>query len=103
MSTYTPDEWVLIEIKPKDSASFEKILACWYGGFAGSNSWKLSSGNLEAYIEGGFIVFPQESGSIYKCSKDTQRMGGYLSSVYSDLKKSAESAGAKLEITKYVL
>ena len=45
MSTYTPDLWVILEFKEKDSEEVNrKVLASWYGGYAGSDSWKLSSG-----------------------------------------------------------
>lgn len=44
MSTYTPDKFVLIDYgtdyPPKERYA---VLAGFYGGFAGSNSWKRSS------------------------------------------------------------
>ncbi len=89
MSEYTPDAWVIVEVKSKEHGTIKKILAGWYGG---SNSWKLSSGNLTEYVDGDYIVFPQESGSVYRCHKDAQRMTGYTAQIYAGFVKTiAES------------
>ena len=43
MSTYTPDKFVLIDYSPVYPPKERyAILAGFYGGFAGSNSWKRS-------------------------------------------------------------
>ena len=81
---YTPDAWVLVEIKSQEFGDSKKIFAGWYGGYCGSDSWKLSSGNLEMFEDGEFLVFPQESGSTYRCHKGCQRMTGYMSQVWSN-------------------
>lgn len=103
MSVYIPDCWVLIEIKSEEYGTIRKILAGWYGGYAGTDSWKLSSGNLQEYVEDDFIVFPQESGSIYRCHKNSQRMSVYLNTIFNNFKNTAKDVGATIEIIKYVL
>lgn len=95
---YTPDRWVMIEINSKENGKIRKILASYYGGFAGSDSWKLSSGNTSVIDKGEFYEFPQESGSAYKCYKTCIGMSNYTSGVYagwikalSDMDNSATS------------
>jgi len=84
MSIYTPDAWVLVEIKSKEYGDSKKIFAGWYGGYLGSDSWKLSSGNASMTEDGEYLVFPQASGSTYRCHKNCQRMTGYMSSIWAN-------------------
>lgn len=68
MSTYVPDVWVIVKITVADEAPIYKILAGWYGGFAGSNSWKLSSGIASIEVDPDFpeqTHYHQASGSTY--------------------------------------
>jgi hypothetical protein len=45
MSTYTPDRWIVVKLTKRDTGeTINKVLAGWYGGFAGADSWKLNSG-----------------------------------------------------------
>jgi len=83
MSIYTPDAWGLVEIKSKEYGDRHKIFAGWYGGYLNGDSWQLSSGNTDMYEEGEFLVFPQASGSIYRCHKECQRMTGYMNSLWN--------------------
>ena len=67
MSTYTPDKFVLIDYgtdyPPKGRYS---ILAGFYGGFAGSNSWKRSSSIASVeVVDDKQIVATTYSGSKY--------------------------------------
>ena len=81
MSTYHPDKWVMLKITSKEHGVCYKVLASWYGGFGGSNSWKLSSGTKSANIadigEGGWVDFPQESNSTYTCFLDSYGTSAY--------------------------
>ena len=62
MNNYRPDAWVLVDLTHKDE-TVRKIFAGWYGGYAGSDSWKLSSQNLEVKDMGDHYEFLQLSGS----------------------------------------
>lgn len=101
MSKYIPDAWVLVEINSKEYGKIRKILAGWYGGYCGSDEWKLSSGNLAEYTENGFIVFPQESGSFYYCHPDCQRMTGLMGSIFNRFVTQFKEVGASIEIIEY--
>jgi len=41
MSDYYPDRWVVVKIGEEN---LYKVFACWYGGYARGDSWKLNSG-----------------------------------------------------------
>lgn len=86
MSEYNPDKWVVVELKtPKET--LYKVLASWYGGYAGNDSWKLSSGIKDVKtIENGY-AFHNYSGSVYNCHKDGYGMNMYTAGIFSSLEK----------------
>ena len=82
MSDYTPDRWVMLEITGLGSKPIRKIFAGWYGGYLGSDSWKLNSGVTNIRIDDlGHYEFDGQSGSTYYCHVNTQGMTGYMFSV----------------------
>lgn len=83
MNTYTPDAWEIVLIDSIKHGKIYKILAGWYGGYMGSDSWKLSSGIESIAIEGDVFVMPQSSGSVYELHKDTNRMSSYMGMTYA--------------------
>ena len=88
MSEYTPDKWVVIEIA-MEGTTVQRILSSWYGGFAGSNSWRLSSGITEVEeLEDSYII-KNESGSVYTCFKGRYGMSAYAMSILESFKKQA--------------
>ena len=88
MSEYTPDCWVVIEIAA-DNTTVQRILSSWYGGFAGSNSWRLSSGITEVEeLEDSYII-KNESGSVYTCYKRRYGVSSYTARILEDFKKQA--------------
>ena len=76
MTEYFPDRWVVVEIATPDSTT-QKVLASWCGGFAGADECRLSSGITEAVENEGHYLFHNESGSIYKCFKESRGMSAY--------------------------
>lgn len=83
MSTYHPDRWVLVEIDSPAHGKITKVMASWYGGYLGSDSWKMSSGvNKITQTPEGY-EFINDSGSVYFCHKDAYGMSGYTGSVYA--------------------
>lgn len=90
MSIYTPDLWVVVEID-YDGEITKKVLASWYGGYLGSDSWKLSSGITKVTEYADRYEFLNHSGSVYICYKTVWGMSGYTSGVYNDLFSRAEA------------
>ena len=86
MSEYTPDKWVVIEID-YGQEKIQKILSSWYGGWAGSDSWRLSSGitGVEE-LEDSYII-KNESGSVYTCYKRRYGVSSYTARILEDFKK----------------
>ena len=86
MSTYTPDAWVVVDISTKDE-TIRKILAGWFGGYLGGDSWKLSSGVTSTAEYPDRYEFTNESGSLYICYRTVQRLTGMTGSMLSSWKK----------------
>jgi hypothetical protein len=98
MSDYRPDKWIVVKITGKDNAPIHKVFACWYGGYAGSDSWKLNSGITKATLEGNVYSFEGSSGSVYECHKDIYGTNFYGSSVLSSLIDQVETSGGMMEV-----
>lgn len=94
MTTYNPDKWAIIKIVAKDSGeTLYKVMGSWYGGFGGSNSWKLNSGidNIEKI--NGCFHYHGYSGSVYVCHESAYGMSMYTHSVYESYRTQCEEAG----------
>jgi hypothetical protein len=92
MSTYTPDVWVVLEFTtPKET--LQKVFAGWYGGFAGSNSWKLNSGIVTTRKEGEWFEFDGYSGSTYRCHASNYHMSSLMQGLYANWLKQADERG----------
>lgn len=98
MSDYTPDKWVVVKITGKNTPPVHKVFACWYGGYLGSDSWKLNSGITKATLEGNVYYFEGSSGSVYECHKDIYGTNFYGGSVLSGLIEKVEKSGGMMEI-----
>lgn len=78
MSMHNPDRWVVIEVIEMGGEPIRKVLAGWYGGYGGSDSWKLSSGITEIKEYSDYFEFYNISGSVYKCHKRAYGMSGIM-------------------------
>jgi len=96
MSEYTPDRWVLLEITHKERDPVRKVFAGWYGGFAGSDSWKLNSGVTNVRVDDKHYEFDGYSGSTYHCHANSYGMSGYMASVLAGWREKAP--GTQVEI-----
>lgn len=86
MSQYTPDVWVIVELSgnkvQERDGRYHRILAGWYGGYLGSDSWKMNSGITRIIDKGNYYEIHGHSGSIYNCGKEIERFSGYTQSIY---------------------
>ena len=79
---YLPDCWVIVRLSGSDiGETYYRILAGWYGGFAGSDAWRLSSGITTVKEYEGHYKIKNESGSIYICKKQYERLSSLTASV----------------------
>ena len=84
MTTYYPDNWIIIEASKGDD-NVRKILSGWKGGYLDGDSWRLSSGITDIIDKDTHYEIHNESGSIYICNKQSQRMNMCTSGIYSQL------------------
>lgn len=98
MNDYIPDRWVVIKINTTTSVPVYKIFACWFGGWAGSNSWRLNSGITKASLQGFVYSFSGSSGSVYECHRDTYGTHMYGNSVLNNMIDKAKLNGITIEI-----
>lgn len=98
MSTYTPDKWIVVEVNHKGD-KIQKVFASWYGGYLGSDSWKLSSGITETVEFDDRYEYTNHSGSLYICYKHSEGTSGYGASVLNQLQKDiSEMENTTIEI-----
>jgi hypothetical protein len=111
MSTYTPDRWAVLKITSVEHGVVYKVLGTWYGGYAGSDSWKLNSGITRAeYVaatdtHNGYWDFYGYSGSVYRCYAATQGVGMLGIGVIQQAQDRIQEVGGSVEVmpdtTKY--
>lgn len=82
MSEYNPDKWAIVKLKTPKQTLY-KVMASWYGGYLGSDSWKLSSGIVSVKETEHTYEYTNYSGSVYICPKHAYGMSMYTASVYS--------------------
>jgi len=85
MSTYNPDNWIILEIDNGDEPVYYKVLAGWSGGYLDGDSWKLNSGIVEIKELEDYYDFIGESGSTYHCHKNNERLSMMTGSILSQL------------------
>ena len=98
MSDYTPDCWVIVKISSDKHPPVHKVFACWYGGWAGSDSWKLNSGITRAYEDGQRVMFDGSSGSTYACHKSHYGSNSYGAGVLQNMISNASKNAITIEI-----
>ena len=96
MSDYRPDKWVVIKING-DNPHY-RVFANWYGGYAGSDSWKLNSGITKATLEGNVYSFEGSSGSVYECHKNLYGTNGYGANVLASMIENAANGGYTIDV-----
>jgi hypothetical protein len=98
MSDYNPDKWMVVKITGKDTPPVHKVFACWYGGYLGSDSWKLNSGITRAYEDGMCFMFDGSSGSTYACHKGTYGASSYGFGVLEKMVTKALEHDVRIEV-----
>ena len=91
MSDYTPDKWLVVKITGPDTPPVHKVFACWYGGYLGSDSWKLNSG-ITKMVENG------SSGSTYACHKATYGASSYGYGILENMVTKALANNITIEV-----
>jgi hypothetical protein len=98
MSDYNPDKWLVVKITGKDTPPIYKVFACWYGGYLGSDSWKLNSGITAVIEKDDYFFFYGSSGSVYSCRKGSYGANEYGHGILQNMIDRIEKAGGTIEI-----
>jgi hypothetical protein len=93
MSDYEPDRWVIARITSKNHPTIDKIVGSWYGGFGGSDSWRMSSGITKVVPQDDHYEVHNHSGSIYKLFKGAEGTSAYTGSVINNMATQLEESG----------
>ena len=97
---YAPDKWVIIEITNKSGESHRRVLGSWYGGFAGSDSWRASSGIENVKDMNDYWEVLNTSGSTYNCFKGCEGMSAYTMGVLDRMMRDAKQDGGNIEVVQ---
>jgi hypothetical protein len=81
MSEYYPDRWKIVKIT--GTSPHYRVFGSWYGGFTGSDSWRMNSGIESVTEEDGVYVFKGQTGSEYFCKKTAYGASSYGASIIS--------------------
>ena len=79
---YKPDCWTLVDLQ-----DHVRVLAAWYGGFAGADRWKASSGIEQVVEHDNHYEVHNASGSVYVCHKNIERLNSLTRSVLFEISK----------------
>lgn len=90
MTEYNPDRWLVLKIELNGEIVY-KVFGTWHGGYLDGDSWRANSGIKEVSVDGNFILFHGESGSIYRCHKDTYGASAWSHSVLRRLIENTDS------------
>jgi hypothetical protein len=102
MSVYTPDVWVIVKFSGNKVPDGElyKVLAGWFGGFAGADSWKLNSGITKIKKKKKVYSVSGYSGSVYECHQDAERTNMMTHGIFQQYSEAYKQNGhdVKMEI-----
>jgi len=99
MITNYPDKWVIVEISD-GTQTFRKILSSWYGGYLGSDSWRLSS-MIVSTNEGETEYHFTTETSQYVCNKNAVGMNLIACGILSDLIEKAKLSNTEVKVVNY--
>lgn len=101
MTTYVPDNWVIIKIDGDDP--HYRVLGGRSGGYLDGDSWRMNSGIVSVKETADVYEFYGASGSCYICYKSSNVVRMNMAHVIAQL---AESHGDKVSVlepeTKYM-
>ena len=100
MSEYRPDRWVIVEITNGEGDVHRRVLGSWYGGFAGSNSYRFSSGITAWHDRGDHYEIENESGSVYFCGKHNTGMSAFTMGVLANQEKMLGEKGGSIKVVE---
>jgi hypothetical protein len=99
MKDYYPDRWVILEMRDELNQPVKKVFSGWYGGYLGSDIWRLSSGITSEQSDAQEFVFENISGSVYHCQRHAYGMSGLMCEIYESwIERLKDEAVGSIEI-----
>lgn len=98
MSEYNPDVWVVVKFAGADVPDGElyKILAGWYGGYLGADSWKFNSGITKITPDGDVFAVDGYSGSTYRCHRAAERVNLMTQGIFQQYSEGYKQRGKRV-------
>jgi hypothetical protein len=98
-NAYTPDYWTIVKITTPQDELIYKVFATWRGSYTMNEAWRMNSGITNVEIEGNYIKFYGNSGSVYKLvNKESEyRTTAYTQSILEHMKKGLEKLNGTIE------
>jgi hypothetical protein len=96
---YYPDKWVLLKItNNSNEETHYRVFASFYGGYTGSDSWRMNSG-ITAFTElENHYSFTGNTGSAYICGKKSYGTSMYALGILNSMIESASTNGVTIEV-----
>lgn len=86
---YYPEKWVVLEVNTENE-KFYRVFASWAGSYLDGQSWRMSTKVCSITEEGDYLLFRNESGSVYRCHKEMYGACGYAAGVLANMIDEAE-------------
>ena len=98
-NAYTPDYWTIVKITTPQDKLIYKVFATWRGSYTMNEAWRMNSGITNVEIEGNYIKFYGNSGSVYKLvNKESEyRTTAYTQSILNHMKQQLEKLNGTIE------
>jgi len=97
MSQYAPDKWLVIKLSYENGSHY-RVFGSWYGGWAGSDSWRMNSGITSVTQDDQAYYFKGTSGSLYTCYKNCYGASGYATCILEDMINKQHNLGTDIDI-----
>jgi len=68
---YYPHRWLVLKLTEKSGQEHLRVFGTWFGGYSGSDSWKLNSGITKVEKIDDVLVFHGNTGSEYIVDPDS--------------------------------
>lgn len=96
---WNPDRWVVVKITTEKHGTVYKLLAGWYGGFAGSDSWRMNSGiaSIKQLNDSQYEVIGY-SGSSYVVHVNNNGLSSLMQGVIDSFVRDIKEVNGTIEI-----
>ena len=88
-----PDLWKIVRIETKPHGTLFKVFSSFYGGYLGSDAWKISSRIKTIEDQGTQYVATTQSGNRYSLIKGNEGFSGFGRNVFEQYQGDLANSG----------